>query len=152
MSNEDQFRVTRSFEELKPLIESIPYARYMNFSVMRDGGDVVVCMPFGESRIGNASLRAIHGGALGALMEFAAICQLLTVSEVARVPKIISNTVEYLRSTSQVETFARASITRRGRQIANVKTIAYQNDINKPVATARAHFLLASKAKNEVSS
>lgn len=133
----------RSIEDLQPLLQSIPYARFMDFSVQRDGNDAIVRMPFDDTRVGNASLRAVHGGALGALLEFAAVCQLLTVADVAAMPKTINITVEYLRGAQAVDTFARATVTRHGRRIANVRAIAYQADASKPVAAANAHFLLA---------
>ncbi len=152
MSEGDTYRVIRSIEDLKPLMDSVPYAKYMGFSVIRDGGDVVVRLPYSDELIGNANLRAIHGGALGALMEFAAVCQLLTVSEVVRMPKVISITCEYLRATAEIDTFARATVTRCGRRIANVKAVAYQNDVSKPVATMRAHFQLAASKETEETS
>lgn len=125
------------------MLQGIPYARYMGFTVQRDGTDAIVRMPFRDELVGNASLRAVHGGALGALMEFAAICQLMTIPEIKVVPKTVNITVEYLRGAQPSDTFARATVTRHGRRVANVRVVAYQSDATKPVAAANAHFLLA---------
>lgn len=143
MSQNDTPRPLRSIEDLDPLLRKIPYAQFMGFSVQRDGSDAVVRMPFRDNLVGNAALRAVHGGALGALMEFAAICQLMTVADSAIVPKTVNITVEYLRGAQPVDTFARATVTRHGRRVANVRVLAYQDDVSKPVAAANAHFLLA---------
>lgn len=144
MKLDESFSVPRSIEDLQPILQSIPYARFLGFSVQRDGSDAIVRMPFRDDLVGNASLRAVHGGALGALLEFAAVCQLMTVAEVTVVPKTVNITVEYLRTAGPTDTFARATVTRHGRRIANVRVLAYQADASKPVAAANAHFLLAA--------
>jgi uncharacterized protein (TIGR00369 family) len=142
----DFMNASRSIEELQPMLQGIPYARYLGFSVQRDGSDAIVRMPFRDDLVGNASLRAVHGGALGALMEFAAVCQLMTIPGIKVVPKTVNITVEYLRGTQPVDTFARAIVTRQGRRVANVRVLAYQADAGKPVAAANAHFLLPAGA------
>lgn len=144
MSVTEQLPRVQSIEELQPLLDRIPYARFMGFSVMRDGANVIGRMAFKEERLGNPVIRAMHGGTLGALMEFTAVCQLLTLTDVVRVPKTVNITVEYLRSAQALDTFARATVTRHGRRVANVQVVAYQDDPAKPVAAANAHFLLAA--------
>ncbi|MGQ0618595.1 MAG: PaaI family thioesterase [Panacagrimonas sp.] len=137
-------QMPRSVEDLASFLQAIPYARLLGLSSQRDGDDVILRMPFHQDLIGNARLRAVHGGALGALLEFAALCQLMSVVEVTAFPKIVNITAEYLRGTQpDRDTFARATVTRHGRRVANVRAIAYQADASKPVAAANAHFLLA---------
>jgi len=133
----------RSIEEMQTIIATIPYARFLGFSVMRDGINVIGRMDFDDRRLGNTVVRALHGGTLGALMELTAMCQLLTLAEIVRVPKTVNITVEYLRSAQAVDTFARATVTRHGRRVANVQVVSYQDDPTRPVAAANAHFLLA---------
>lgn len=143
MSLADDLTRVRSVEDLQPLIATIPYARFLGFSILRDGTDVIGRMDFAEDRLGNTRIRAVHGGAIGALLELTAMCKLLTLAETTRVPKTVNITVEYLRSAQAVDTFARATVTRQGRRVANVRVLAYQDDATKPVAAANAHFLLA---------
>ena len=50
--------------------------------------------------------------------------------------------VDYLRPARLRETYAQCILTRQGRQIANVSVSAWQEQSDKPNATARAHFLL----------
>lgn len=129
---------------LQTMLDAIPYARYLGLSLQLDGADIVLRMPFREDLVGNARLRAVHGGALGALLEFAAICQLMAVAEVKTFPKIVNITMEYLRGAQPpLDTFARATVTRHGRRVANVRAIAYQADASKPITAANAHFLLS---------
>lgn len=129
---------------LQAMLEAIPYARYLGLGIQLDGADVVLRMAFRDDLVGNARLRAVHGGALGALVEFAAICQLMVVAEVKAFPKIVNITTEYLRGTqAPLDTFARATVTRHGRRVANVRAIAYQSDSSRPITAANAHFLLS---------
>lgn len=143
MSVTEALSRARSVEQMQDVLATIPYARFLGFSVLQDGSNVIGRMAFDERRMGNTRVRALHGGTLGALMELTAMCQLLTMSEIVRVPKTVNITVEYLRSAQAVDTFARATVTRHGRRVANVQVVAYQDDPAKPVAAANAHFLLA---------
>lgn len=144
MSAPEGFRIPRSAGEVDAFLRAIPYARLLGLGSTRDGDDVLLRMPYHDALVGNARLRAIHGGAIGALLEFAAIAQLMCVVELTAFPKIVTITAEYLRSAQpERETFARAAVTRHGRRVASVRALAYQADASKPVATASTHFLLS---------
>jgi uncharacterized protein (TIGR00369 family) len=151
MTFDNELAHCHGIDALKPIIEAIPYAQFLGFTLMRDGTDVIGRMAFSEDLIGNAAVDALHGGTIGAMMEFTAICKLLTLSETAQVPKTINITVEYLRGGRRMDTFARATVTRHGRRVANVRVIAYQDDVQRPIAAANAHFLLAGDSRQESS-
>ena len=136
----DHARTTGDFD---PLLEAIPYARFLGFTVMRDGSDLIGKMSYADHLVGNAKVQALHGGTLGALLELTAVCKLLSVGDSVAVPKTVNITVEYLRAGRMTDTFARATVTRHGRRVANVRVLAYQDDPSKPVAAANAHFLLS---------
>ncbi len=128
--------------DFSAIVGAVPYARYMGFEVRVEDGDVLGVMRFGPHLVGNASVGALHGGTLGALMEFTGIFKLLHASDTIRVPKTVNLTVEYLRSAALVDTFARAHFVRLGRRVANVRIEAFQDDPARPVTAANAHFLL----------
>jgi acyl-coenzyme A thioesterase PaaI-like protein len=92
--------------------------------------------------IGNPVLPALHGGTLGALLESAAIFELLWRAETVVLPKTITLTVDYLRSGAPQDTHARGVVTRHGRRVTNVRMEAWQGDRKTPVATAHAIFLV----------
>jgi acyl-coenzyme A thioesterase PaaI-like protein len=111
------------------------------------GDEMTAVLPFSNHLIGNPTLPALHGGVLGAFMELTALAQLAIAQEssnerMARQPKPIDVTVEYLRSGRPVDTFARAQITRMGRRIANVRVEAWQSTRAAPIAALHGHFLL----------
>lgn len=146
--------MTASYEYLREALEkrdldrvlhAIPYARFLGLRAEADGDDLVLLMPGHDNVIGNPILPALHGGAVGALLESTAIFKLLWESQLERVPKTINITVDYLRSGRVEDTRARAVITKEGRRVANVQVHAYQRDENKPIAVAHAHFLVYPK-------
>lgn len=142
MNLRERLDLARSSGDFDALLEAIPYARFLGFSVIRDGSDLIGKMSFADHLVGNAKVHALHGGTLGALLELTAVCKLLAVGDSVAVPKTVNITVEYLRTGRMTDTFARATVTRHGRRVANVRVLAYQDDPSKPVAAANAHFLL----------
>src|SRR5205823_11829322 len=122
--------------DLTGVIEVIPYARWLGLSGAEDAdGALTVTMKFAPHLIGNPALPALHGGTLGALLESAAIFELLWQSETIVLPKTITITVDYLRSAATVDTHARGNITRHGRRVANVDVVAWQDDRARPIAS-----------------
>jgi uncharacterized protein (TIGR00369 family) len=138
----DAVTAVRESGDFAPLQEAIPYTRFMGITAELVDGDVRGRMKYSDHLVGNASVPALHGGTLGALMESTAIFKLLWHGETEAVPKTINITVEYLRGARPQDVLAKAVFTRHGRRVANVRVFAYQDDPDKPVAVATAHFLL----------
>jgi uncharacterized protein (TIGR00369 family) len=132
----------KSTGDWSKLADAIPYARFLGLSLAVEQAELICAMRYSDKLIGNASIPALHGGTLGGLLESAAVFQLVYESDVAVLPKIINITVDYLRSARGLDTFASAVITKQGRRVTNVRAIAWQDDRQKPVAAAIAHFLV----------
>jgi len=135
-------RLARETRNPNALVQVIPYARWLGISIDASGDDLIGQMRFSEHLIGNATIQALHGGTLGALLESTAVFKLLMEAETVTVPKTINITVEYLRTGKPQDVFARAEFTRHGRRVANVRAVAWQDDPDRPIAAATAHFLL----------
>jgi uncharacterized protein (TIGR00369 family) len=142
MNLRESIKRAKETGDLNILIRAIPYARFLGITGRVFGDEVIAEMRFSEKLIGNPRLPALHGGTVGALLESAAIFKLLWDQETDRVPKTINITVSYLRSAKPVATFAQPVITRQGRRVANVRVEAWQQERQRPVAVAHAHFLL----------
>jgi uncharacterized protein (TIGR00369 family) len=135
----------RDTGEFGALVQAIPFARFLGLGIEKRDDCLVGVLRFSPHVIGNALLPALHGGAVGALLESTAIFALIWETDAPRSPKTITITIEYLRSAKTVDTWARAEITRQGRRVATVRAIAWQEDESKPVAAANAQFLLAQE-------
>ncbi len=124
------------------LTEIVPYARFMGLSMRHVAGELLGHLTYSNTLVGNPALPALHGGALGALLESTAIFQLLWEAETIVLPKTISITIEYLRSGRPLDTWAKGTLTRQGRRVANVRVESWQEDRQRPIAIAHAHFLI----------
>jgi uncharacterized protein (TIGR00369 family) len=138
----DAVTAVRKSGDFGPLQAAIPYTKFMGITAEVVDDDVLGRMRYSDHLVGNASVPALHGGTLGALMESTAIFKLLWHGATESIPKTINITVEYLRGARPQDVLAKAVFTRHGRRVANVRVFAYQDDPEEPVAVATAHFLL----------
>lgn len=129
--------------DFRRFTDAIPYARFLGISAELEGGELLGKLAYDDKLIGNASLPALHGGTLGALLESTAIFQVLWEAETVTLPKTITLTLDYLRSGRPCDTFAKGIVTRHGRRVVNVRVEAWQDDRARPIATANVHFLLS---------
>ena len=138
----DRFVEARRAGDHQAFMDAIPYARFLGLSGAMVDDELITTMRYADHLIGNPALPALHGGTLGALLESAAIFELLWRAETIVLPKTITLTVDYLRSGAAVDTHARGIVTRHGRRVTNVRMEAWQTDRSAPVATAHAIFLV----------
>lgn len=122
--------------------EAVPYARFLGVQLAFNGDEMTAILPFADHIVGNPFLPAIHGGVLGAFMELAAIGQLSALHPHARLPRTVDVSVEYLRTGRPLTTYARATVKKVGRRVANVHVEAWQEQRASPIAFLRAHFLI----------
>ena len=139
----DGILAARQSGDLQPLIDAVPYFRWMGLRVDRQGDELITVMPFQKMLIGNPMLPALHGGTTGALLESAAMISLIGAQDQSTLPKIINITVQYLRPGRDLDSFATGIVTKQGRRIASVQAIAWQKNRDKLFATASTHFLVA---------
>lgn len=137
-----RFEDAKRAGDYQALIDAVPYAKFLGLTASKDGDELITTMRYGDHLIGNPALPALHGGTLGALLESAAIFELLWRAETIVLPKTITVTIDYLRSGAPVDTHARGVVTRHGRRVTNVRMEAWQADRATPVATAHAIFLV----------
>lgn len=130
--------------DFSAFVDAIPYARFLGLTVRREGDSLITTMNFTPMLVGNATIPALHGGTLGGLLESAAVFQLLFEADQLVLPKIVNVTVDYLRSARAVDTHATGIITKQGRRVTSVRAVAWQEDRDKPVATANAHYLVGA--------
>lgn len=144
MKLDERLALAKRTSDYSGLLDAIPYSKFLGLTAALDtaGDELVTTMRYAPHLIGNSTLPALHGGTLGALLESAAIFELLYRAETSVLPKTITFTVDFLRSATAVDTHARGVVTRQGRRVTNVRVEAWQADRAKPVATAHAIFLV----------
>ena len=128
-------------DQLNAVLARVPYARFLGIRASLAGDEMTAILPYSPHLIGNVVLPALHGGVVGAFLELTALAQLAQLAPGVSA-RTVDVTVDYLRSSRAVDSFARAEVLRLGRRVANVRAIAWQGDERRPVATLRGHFLL----------
>ncbi len=121
-----------------------PYAKTMGFGLERDAeGRAVLTMAWSDRKAGRPGF--VHGGALAGMLETIAYITLEEALPEGDKPRIkpINATVTYMRGAKEKTTYARATIERLGRRVANVEAVAWQDDPETPVAVAQMNVMLA---------
>lgn len=149
---------------LQRLIQSSPYARYLEIELDRRGDELTAILPYRDDLIGNPMLPALHGGVVGGFLETSAIMELTwsamwqemegqaaegeTNAEIALIrPRTIDFTVDYLRMGLPRDSYARARVNRSGRRYASVHVEAWQDNRDRLFAQATGHFMMPFKSE-----
>lgn len=124
--------------------EHMPYAKFIGLQAGRfiDEEKHVFKLPFKEMLIGNVMVNALHGGLIGGFMESCATLFLKNLNNIDYVPKVIDFSIDYLRPGRAEDLYAECALTRQGSRIAFVRINAWQGEYVKPIAKAKANFLL----------
>lgn len=138
----ERIRDARASGDWAPLVEAVPYLRFLGVSVERTNGELTGRMAFADHLVGDPTLPALHGGTLGALLEAACQFEVLYRAESAVLPKTITLTIDYLRSAKPQDVLVRARIVKQGRRVVTAHATAWQEDESKPVAIATVHLLV----------
>jgi uncharacterized protein (TIGR00369 family) len=120
-----------------------PFAKTMGFGSTRDAEDrLLLTMAFETDKMGRPGF--LHGGAIAGMLEAVAYQTLAEALGEEDRPQLkpINVTVTFLRGGRDHITFARATIERLGRRIANIEAVAWQDDPTKPIATAQMNVML----------
>jgi uncharacterized protein (TIGR00369 family) len=120
---------------------SPPYSELLGLTEEPGADAPTLLMAFGNHVLGRP--RFLHGGAIGGLLEMAAVAALKQAlgDEGARI-KPINLTVDYMRGGREKPTRAKGVVTRLGNRVANVEAIAWQDEPDRPIARARMNYLI----------
>lgn len=121
----------------------IPFFRFLGLSFTAIAADEAeAVLPFAERLIGNPVREHYHGGIIASFMEAVAAITVAPDLPGGRPAKPINLTIDYLRPAVRGPLMARAAVMRRGRRMASLRSIAWQDDPARPVAEGLYHFLL----------
>ncbi|MBY0303808.1 MAG: PaaI family thioesterase [Sphingomonas sp.] len=123
-----------------------PYADLLGLVIEpADSGPPLLMMPFAVDVMGRPGF--LHGGAIGGLLEMAAIASLQhALAEESNGDDVqikpINVTIDFMRGGREKETRAGGIVTRLGNRVANVEAHAWQDDRTRPIASARMNYLI----------
>lgn len=134
----------RSSDDWGPLVQTIPFARFLNLHIDIKGDTFTCILPYDQKLIGNPVLSALHGGATGGFLECTGMFYLLLQMETQSLPKTIDFNVDYLRTGLPRDTYANVVMVKQGRRVANLRIEAWQSSPDKPIALGRCNFMLGA--------
>ncbi len=112
-----------------------PVEEWLSISVT---DDPFVCrIDFQEHHIGNPTIRSVHGGVVGSLIEYtaeAALRHQLQYEGRDERTELTTSSIEYLRVTKDAPLFGRAQIVRIARRIAFINVWVWQDSEDLPVS------------------
>ncbi len=117
-----------------------PYAVTLGIEPFEQDGERLYRMPFGNVVLGRPGF--LHGGAIAGLLEIAAIGTLLRALPEGASFKPINLSINFMRGGTDQDTIACAIVTRLGGRVANVEAHAWQDDRDKPIASAQLNLLV----------
>ena len=112
-----------------------------------EDGIPILTVDFGPNVEGRP--QHFHGGATAGLLEnagYAALRAVLLEQDRHPMLKPVNITVQYLSAGKSQASFAKGRITRLGRRNANVSVEAWQDDRDRPIATAILNILMAERS------
>ena len=132
---------------IKQFVDAAPVSRWLGFSAASDNDDLVFQLSFAEHHIGNALIRALHGGAIAAFLEFSAQAALHAQINGDLSITTVNTDIDYLTSARAQDMKSRVKFLRIGRRLAFVEATGWQKSEATPVAVARFRFRLGDPKK-----
>ena len=139
----NRLAVAKRASNPQAMLDLIPYSAFIGAQAKIEDGEVLYWLERRPSNIGNPSLPAIHGGVIGGFLELSASIEILYELDVSLIPKVVDFSLDYLRPGRYKTIYANCTVLRQGSKLVNVTATAWQDDVGRPIATARCHFLLA---------
>ncbi|WP_348766994.1 PaaI family thioesterase [uncultured Salinisphaera sp.] len=141
MSDSNESKTTAIHEDL---VAAIPYAAYLDLRIEQadEAQARIYRMPYRDELIGSPRLPALHGGTVASLLELAMQFEVLIAEAQTRIPYPVDFSIDYWRSAAAADCLCRCRLIRSGRRIAQVQAECWQDDPDRPIAFARADFLL----------
>ncbi len=133
-------------------VEGIPQGKALGIKFISvDRGKATFALPYSAKIIGDPASRVIHGGAITTLLD--QVSGMAVVSAIVSEENSLSQgtgsvatldlSIDYLRPAKPGETvIGSATCYKTTHHIAFVRAVAHDGDINDPVATCQATFMI----------
>ena len=127
--------------------QKIPFNAFLNMKVDSLGiGEAIIRIPSRPELTGDPFRPALHGGVISTLADTAGGLAVFTKLEAQHTASTVDLRVDYLRPGAVDEDlYARATVVRAGNRVAATHTVIYQDNEDKPIATANAVYNVVTR-------
>lgn len=131
----------------KQFIEAIPHARALGLELTHIGnGQAEISMPYKPELIGDPRNGVVHGGAVSAQMDTCCGAAVMSHPAAPAGTATIDLRIDYMRGATPGQTItAKATCYHITRNVAFVRAVATDEDVDRPVATATGAFTVETR-------
>lgn len=131
----------------RQFIEAIPHARALGIQLTDIGdGRAEFAMPYDENLIGDPKTGVIHGGAVSAMMDTCCGAAVMSHPQAPGETATIDLRIDYMRAATPGQTIrTSATCFHITRSVAFVRATAFDDDGDRPVATASGSFTVEQR-------
>jgi len=132
----------RRAAQVRAFITHLPFCKALGLALVEiRPGSATLALPWSEALIGDPATGVIHGGAVSALMDTTCGAAVMSHPEAGQATATLDLRIDYMRAAAPGQTVtARADVTQLTRSLAFVRATAWDDDAERPVATAAGAF------------
>lgn len=117
-----------------------PIDQWLGITQAKSSNENIYQMSPTDKHLGNPAIRAIHGGVVTIFLERVAEIELAAQAKSSTDINLINTNIDFLRSAKLKPLYGSAKIVKRGRRLAVIDVLAWQDEIDLPVAKATVSF------------
>ncbi|MDP5216941.1 PaaI family thioesterase [Ruegeria sp. 2205SS24-7] len=135
-------QLVHSAKLAKQFIEAIPHAQALGLELVHIGkGQAEIAMPYKPELVGDPRNGVVHGGAVSAQMDTCCGAAVMCHAAAPTGTATIDLRIDYMRGANPGQTItAKATCYHITRNVAFVRAVATDEDVDNPVATATGAF------------
>jgi uncharacterized protein (TIGR00369 family) len=126
----------------RQFMQAIPHSRQLGMElILLENGFAEITMPYADHLVGDPSTGVIHGGAVSALMDSCCGAAVMSHPAAPGGTATIDLRIDYMRAATPGQNLtAKAECYHITRSVAFVRATTFDDDLERPVATATGAF------------
>ena len=139
---------------LKMAMEKTGHGKKLGFRITEvSGGGVSLVYPYDTEAVGNPVTGVIHGGVIVSLLDTCCGCAAMSVMETPSITPTVDLRVDYMHAAEPMKpVYASGKVYKITASVIFCRGVAWQEDIENPIAHCVANFMRIGASKTSFSS